>query len=416
MFSKIYNEVKYLISLKAVQDTLFLFWSFLVVTLLWIITSSIIVKNLWPENYWKFSLIMSIIAFIWLFFEFWFFSSWTRLLWIEKNKIKERSIFWTLIIITLIISIIFLLFLILSSFIFDLIIYKKEQIWKIILYTSPLLMFYPFSYMLPQALQWMNKMKLNSLYNILKPILYLLFIWFLFILNIKLSIINTITVLYFSIILSIIIIIIQIKPIFKWFQENYLILKNENKVFWKHIYLWRIFEQSTFKLDVLLIAFFLSSKEVGFYTLAFMIASPISKLSTELSRSLYKKFAQNNIIPKKVLIYNFLWLITSSIILLIIWKYLILWLFWTKFIEVWNILWLVIIAVFFQWLYQPYNFSVVNNNPKFVKKMWIIWWFINIFWNLIFIILLWIKWAILVTIFNFLFWYITYKYKYNEQL
>ncbi len=413
--NKIYNEIKYLIKLKTVKDTILLFWSFLLVTLLWIITSSLITKSLWPDNYWKFSLIISIVGFLWLFFEFWYFSSSTRLLWIEKNKKKEKNILWTLIIITFIISILFLFFLILSSFVFDFFIYPKEKIWKIILYTSPLLMFFPFSYMLPQALQWMNEMKINALYNIIRPFIYLIFIIFL-ISFINLNLFNTIIAMQLSLIISLLIILLKIKPIFNWFKKNYKLIKEENKVFWKYIYLWRIFEQSTFKLDTILIAFFLSSKEVWFYVLAFMIVSPISTLSRELSRSLYKNFSHANKIPKKVILYNFIWLVFSSLWLIIIWKYLILFLFWVEYIEVWNILWLVIIAVFFQGIYQPIN-NFINTKKELwikIRKILITLWILNILFNIILIKYLWLKWALYSTILIYLISFILQYKTYNE--
>lgn len=413
MINKIYNEIKYLIKIKEVKQTIFLFSSFIVVTLSWVFTSSIITRTLWPSDYWKLSLVLSLVSFFWLFFEFWYFSSWTRLLWIEKNKEKERSLFWTLIIISSIISLIFFFFLIFSSFLIDLYIYPKEDIWKYFLFLSPFLFIYPMSYMLPQAMQWMNKMEINAVYNWLKPILYLIFI-LIFSICYNLNIYIVLILLQISLLISILYSIVKIKPIFLNIKSNLVKYKKENQIFWKHIYLWRVFEQSTFHLDKILIAFFLSSTEVGFYSLALLIASPISMVSVQLSRSLYKKFSNMDFIPKKVILYNITWLFGSWLILFLIGNSLILFLFWKWFIEVWNILWLVIIANTFQGMYQPYLMFL---HWKWLKKLgtWnYIWGTINIILNVLLIQRFWIIWALIATIITYVFWNI-YLYSFYKN-
>ena len=94
----------------------------------------------------------------------------------------------------------------------------------------------------------------------------------------------------------------------------------------------------------------------GFYSLANVIASPIVMGSQALSNSLFKNFSQSNHIPRKVFLYNTIWLIVSISGLYLVSDWVISLLFGEEFSQVNEYILGISIAFFFQGLYQPFNF------------------------------------------------------------
>ncbi len=411
MLLKTLNEIKYIIWLKPVKDALWNFWAYFIVIFSWIITSSILAKNINPDEYWMIGLIIGIVwllaSFIWFGYFEWY---WLTLL-KEENKEKQKELIWTWLIIMMALILIFFLLIILSLPLINLI-YKNIEITKTILYTSIVSSFSISTIFIMNTTKYLWKMKWQAFYSLIQPTIYLIWVISLFILDL-LKFEYVITISYLAIIIWLIIISIFLKPNFKNIKENYYKIKDKQKKEGWHIYIWQSFERATFKLDTVIIWIF-NTTSVAFYTLWNMLIQPIWIFSSKLTDSLVRDLNKKERIPNKIFIYNFLWWLTNSIILLLISKYIILFLWTSEYLIILDFLVLLLfIPLTRNFYYIIYIFLNIKNKNKDLKKYFYIRSIINLFWNIILIPLLWIKWAIIATLLsNIVFWiwcFIEYK-------
>jgi O-antigen/teichoic acid export membrane protein len=78
-----------------------------------------------------------------------------------------------------------------------------------------------------------------------------------------------------------------------------LIIFHEVKVYGIHEYTGTLFDVFTDKIASFSILYFLTSKEVGYYSLSCTVAGPLSLISGVVGTTLYKDFANSKILPSK---------------------------------------------------------------------------------------------------------------------
>lgn len=123
-------------------------------------------------------------------------------------------------------------------------------------------------------------------------------------------------------------IIISTKPIFKDLKQSFLILNKENKSYGFNVYLGSITAVSTgYLAGVSLGVFCDTNAEVGFYTLALTLASPLSMLPSIIGTTHFKKFANENRIEKKIILGSVLITALSLILFVICIKYIVAFLY-----------------------------------------------------------------------------------------
>lgn len=106
-------------------------------------------------------------------------------------------------------------------------------------------------------------------------------------------------------------IIISTKPIFKNVKNAWDILHEENKRYGIQLYMGSLVMVTTNYLAGITLGLFNSdNSEVGFYTLALTITSPLSTLPAIIGTTLFKKFASQPCIPTKIIVSTVL--ITSA--------------------------------------------------------------------------------------------------------
>jgi len=158
-----------------------------------------------------------------------------------------------------------------------------------------------------------------------------------------------------GIIVAVSLIIWSLKPNFNNLNESFKSIWKETKEYGRHVYFGRIASMATYNSDKMLISYFNGTTNVGFYSLAMTLTNPMFILSSSLSTSLFKEFAEKKKVPKKVVYFNFLWLLFCCAGLIIFGKWIVILLFSTKFINVYPILIILTFANFFRGLTQPYN-------------------------------------------------------------
>lgn len=396
LISKWFQELNYLLWLKPVRDAFWNFWAYFIVILIWIITSSILAKNISSEEYGMLGLVTTIIWMIAWFIWFGFFEWYSLVLLKEEKKEKQRELIWTWVLILIALSwIFFIATLVLIPLIH--LIYDNISITKAILIINFVSCFSLANIFLIYTTKYLGKMKWQAFYSLLQPIFYLTGLVLLLhyeILSFQYALVST----YISFIISAIIMISYMKPTFKNLKTNLWKVKKMQKDQGWHIYVWQSFERATFKLDNIILWFF-NLSHVAFYNLWNIFTSPILAFSSKLTDSLVKNLDKQNKIPKKVFIYNFLWWLICSIIIIFSAKYIILLLWTSEYLMILDFLWMFLIlslSVINSLIIQA--FLKIKNMNKQLKKAYYFKWLINLIWNIILIPIIWIKWAILTSI------------------
>lgn len=411
LVSKWINEIKYLLWLKPVRDALWNFGAYFIVILIGIVTSSILAKNLSTSDYWKIWFITTIIFILSVGIMYWY-NEWYWLSLVKKKNEKEiRETIWAWYLIFFKIWFyLWLLTLIITPLLYF--IYKDILLVKWLLVINFFSCFSIFLFFIGTTTRHSWKMKVQALYSMIWPILYL--IWIYLVNNFyTLTYINSIVLLYLSWIISLIFITLIIKPSLNNKEKNLKEIKKEQRKHWKNLYFWNIFEQSTYNLDKLILWIF-SFSNVWYYSLWLMLVQPIWIFSNKITDSFVRKFKDMDFIPKKLFLYNILWWLFCSITLmliaekaiLIIWKeeYLII----KDFLLL--IIWIILVSNFY---YIFYYFLYIKWYSKEIKNIIIHKWFINLVWNLVLIPYYWIYWALLATILSNLYGLIKYVHLYN---
>ena len=343
---------------KPAKQTSMLYGSQIIVLFLGIFTGVINTRFLGPIDYGILAFIIALIAFVSLFFEFGFFSAGARLLALANTEKEERSLIGGLLVITIAIALSFSLSIFIFSFFVDSIF--KTEIGGILRIISILVSIYPFQYMLHQVCQGANKIEKMSAYNLMPTTWYLIGA-LIIITFFKLTVYIALLLSLSGVIFATVLIIASLKPNFYNLRGNIALIWKETREYGFHVYLGRVVDVSTYQLDKIFISYFVNTTWVGFYSLAMVLTSPMAMLSRSLSISLFKDFAQAERIPKRVIYYNFLWLLSCVIGLTLLGKYIIVFLFSDKYVSSVPLIFPLALAGFFQGMYQPYNMFVAGH-------------------------------------------------------
>ena len=379
MFKAITNLLKH----KTARQTAILFGSQIIAIILNILITPIITRNLGPEKYGIFVFIMAFISFISLFFEFGFFSAGARLLAESKDDEKDREIIGALVIVALVISFIFSITIFVFSFFIDGIFHTHAG--NIIRTVSLLSFILPFQYMTQQCCQGTNKIKELSILNWV-PEAWLLSGLLVIINFLNLDIFLTLFLSFSGIVIAVLLVFKRLNPRFIHVEENLKLILKETKEYGIHVYWGRIVDVSTYNLDKIFVSYFRDTVQTGFYGLSALLASPIPLLSQAISTTLFKDFSQKERIPKKVIIFNFLWLLFCVIGLTVLGRFFVTVLFSDRYLSVTPLIFPMALAGFFQGMYQPYiMFFTAHRKGGWVRNMAWMMAFSNFACNILFI-------------------------------
>jgi len=365
--NKIIINFTNLVKSKTAKQTGVLYGSQILAMALGLITAPVVTRVLGPEKYGIFAFLLAVISFISLFFEFGFFSAGARLLAVSKDKKKDQELIGALILITFGISLSFFLTLFIFSFFIDSIFHTTAG--NILRTISILGAIFPFQYMLQQICQGTNEIRKMAIANVVPKLWYLA--WLLIVVSFfKLDIFTVLALNLTGIIVAVVLIIWNLKPRFDYLKENLSSIWKETKEYGFHVYCGRVVAVSTYQLDKIFISYFMNTLWVGFYNLAMVITSPMALLSRALSTSLFKKFANRDKIPGKVILFNFLWLAGCVIGLTLLGKFIVIFLFSYKYSPVVPLILPLAVAGFFQGMYQPYNvFLATHREGKRLRNV-----------------------------------------------
>ena len=275
-----------------------LYSSMILNIILGMIISILTTRYLGPKEYGIFQYLVNLLSIIPILFTLGVFIATQKLVAHQKYDSLRKDFLGVVLVYTLVSSIIMSMILFGYSFFDDF--FYKNNMGFIIRILSPWVIVYQLQACLENYLAGDNKIQTLSL-NRTGPKLSFLFLLFLIITFST----KKLDAFYFNIIqLSGMLIIyvytiIKLKPQFNNLRNSFSIIYHEVKVYGIHEYTGTLFDVFTDKIASFSILYFLTSKEVGFYSLSCTVAAPLSLISGVVGTTLYKDFANSKILPSK---------------------------------------------------------------------------------------------------------------------
>src|ERR1035437_6548319 len=266
--------------------------------ILGMIISILTTRYLGPKEYGIFQYLVNLLSIIPILFTLGVFIATQKLVAHQKYDSLRKDFLGVVLVYTLVSSIIMSMILFGYSFFDDF--FYKNNMGFIIRILSPWVIVYQLQACLENYLAGDNKIQTLSL-NRTGPKLSFLFLLFLIITFST----KKLDAFYFNIIqLSGMLIIyvytiIKLKPQFNNLRNSFSIIYHEVKVYGIREYTGTLFDVFTDKIASFSILYFLTSKEVGFYSLSCTVAAPLSLISGVVGTTLYKDFANSKILPSK---------------------------------------------------------------------------------------------------------------------
>lgn len=302
------------------RQVLILYTSSVIGLLAGVLASVINTRALSPENFGDVRYVQNIISFVSSLLLFGYFVSGSRLLAISKTEDYSRRLRGGLCVI-LLFTIIVIMIVMSCMAIYNHL--HGNEISTLFLASVPVCGNVVMLSYLNTVLQGDNHIGRISLGTFVPTILYCLLAYVLFRVynatsTLMLLLSNGIPVIVLSII------IISTKPKFSNLESVFHDLHQENKAYGFDVYIGTLIGVSTGYLYGITLGWFCDTNvEVGFYTLAFTMAAPLSMLPSIIGTTCFKCFAQQDKIETSVLLYSTLLTIVSLLVFCLCIKYVV---------------------------------------------------------------------------------------------
>lgn len=348
--------LKKILASKVAKQTLFLFVAQIFGMASAFISNILMAKAMGVANFGIYSFAVAMIMFLSIFFEFGYIASVSRLLIKNDDPLKEKELFGLALVVCIICFLFFsLTILIISFFIDD---FFDDKIGKILRVSSFCSFGFLVSFYLDLILKGANKIEILSFFYVFQKGLFtLLLVALLFLDNI--TVINNILSFSLISIISFFCCILNIKPVFTNLKSNFILLQRENKFFGFYNYLSRVIGTGSAEMDKILIALWISAKDVGLYSLSFALSSPINLLATSFSSSILKKMFKEKIDSKTLSVHLLLLFIVTVFIL--VFGLCVIYFLGVEYYGMFILFALACVAAILQALVQPYNSWLMSN-------------------------------------------------------
>ncbi len=397
---------------RVVRQTFLLYFGFLFFGASVFVGNTLLARQLSPDDYGAYQLIIAIVTFMAFFFDFGLSSTGARILAIEKDGEEERKSFSNLFYAFLVVCLLFLIVLFLAKWVIASV-YSAQiaaDFYMVIVFACT----YPFFYFFPSVFQGMNRIAFSALYYFLQGAFFLILAF---------SLSKNITsgkaglIFYGAFFGATLLVAFMARPAL-WHVSSKKInfILSENKRYGLHVYLGNIVERTSFHLDKLMIAFFVDSSHVAFYSLGLMLIAVMTTFSMALNQSLFKIFASSNKVDSKVFFYNYLWVFVASLTLFLFHKPLILLIFGQQYLAVTSIIVPLVLAGACQSLYQPYQAYLASKGVKEIKNGSYISALVNVVFNFALIPYFGYLGAAFATFLSYFTWYIFLRHLYLKTI
>ncbi|MDH7514717.1 MAG: lipopolysaccharide biosynthesis protein [Bacteroidota bacterium] len=160
------------------------------------------------------------------------------------------------------------------------------------------------------------------------------------------------------------------RPMFRALGAEWPRLRTEVREFGREMYAVRVIDGLTTGLDKMLLSYFHGMVPVGYYTIAYTMATPIVLLSRSLSTSAYRRFAHEPSIPRKLLTANVLWCTIGTAVLIAACIVLVPLLFTDKYVPSLGVMPLLAIGAALMALNTPFHgFLAAQRQGRTLKRL-----------------------------------------------
>lgn len=293
--------------------------------LLGVFSSVINTRNLSPESYGDVKYVQNIISFVSSLLLFGYFTSGSRLLALSKNETNSRSIRGIMCII-LLLAIVFVMLTLLIFYVVN----AQCQNYNM---ASLFLAATPFcgcvlmlSYVNTVA-QGDNHIGRIAIARLFPSLIYCLIAYFVFkyygATSTRMILLHN--GVSFIVLLGV---ILSTNPSFKYLKKSFNILNNENRKYGIHVYIGSLFGVSVSYISGITLGLFANNNtDVGFYSLASTIATPLAMLPSIIGTTYFKKFATQKSINKKVMYSSIFVTIITCVAFIVLVKYVVIFLY-----------------------------------------------------------------------------------------
>jgi O-antigen/teichoic acid export membrane protein len=340
------------------RQTLMLFSAQVFGLVIGFLTNIFLAKTLEATLYGKYQFALSVLVFLSIFIEFGIFASGSRLLALNADPKKEKELIGTLNLVLGVFSLLFIVTVAVLSIFIDRI--YEDKIGEMLLLCS----LFSFSFLIPffldLTLKGSNHIYLLSSFTFAWKVLFGASIVILSYTE-NLTTMNALMAYSLTCLIPFMAVNLKLSPSFNDFRANLSLIRRENKVFGFKNYLGRALGTGSFYLDRILISYFSSAKEVGFYGLAFSFANPLNTFSTALSASLFKTVSDGRRIPSLALKINFVVIAVGTLLILAFGNIVIRYYLSSEYLDTLPNLYILTFAVAMQAAYQPFNEWLASN-------------------------------------------------------
>lgn len=283
------------------------FWllvSTVVGLILGFVTNSLLTRILGKELYGDYALLFNIYSFCQIIFNFGIFYTISRLVAITNDTNKARgyylvgSFFVAILFVVMAISVLGYAFFSENM--------DKGNLFKVLLISIPFSWVYLLTTLNENYLPGDNKIGLLSWSRLLPKIFLTAVLLVIFFYLKKIDLVSIILLNYLTFIIAYVYVFIKIKPTFKQFKRRLSEVLVGNKQFGFDIYFGALIASGSSSLSGILISHFgVNNVEVGYYTLATLLASPLSMIPNIIATTQFKNFAQSTLIQPKLIVFTF---------------------------------------------------------------------------------------------------------------
>ncbi len=281
---------------KEKKQVLMLYGATLGSVFLGVFSSIINTRFLDPADYGDVRYVQNIITFIASLLLFGFFLSGSRLLAISKDENNSREIRGTMVVILAVASCILCLSTTIAAFVH----YNNGTLFSLFLVSLPVCLHPLLANYVNTTAQGDNHIGRLALARLAPHALYVVFAYIVYS-QFGATSVRMILLQWGIATLILLGVIVSQRPSFGNLKSKFELLKEENKRYGFHLYIGSLVMVSTnYLAGISLGVFNEDNSEVGFYTLALTVTTPLAMLPSIIGTTYFRKFATLPAIPKKV--------------------------------------------------------------------------------------------------------------------
>ena len=317
-------------------------------------------RFLGPKQYGVYTFVITIVEAIMLFAGFGYPNAGARMVALAKNKEDEKATQGALVLIAVIMGLGMSLVLGLISPVINHWFHLEQK--NCLLIAAMLCVTAPMQMLLAQACRGANRIDILILLNILPKALYLaagfcLVYWG------HLTAMTALLLYFFGGLAACAIAILALRVRFDNLWRHVREITGEVKRFGFNTYIGGLADQSTYKLNNLLIAGCVDTTWLGFYSIASTMVSPMPRFSTSISAVAYRSLAKRDHLGKRLILVNLIFLLVCSMGLLLFARIIIERVLTPKYLPATGLVYVLIVTAFFQGMYQPFT-AFLNAHGK----------------------------------------------------